>query len=175
MRTTTYRAPDKTRGYTGGEISAILSRHHPAATVVARVGWRGQVQQLIVTEPDPDPLTAPRRAEVDAFMCETPAPEYGGAPVDDLAALQGSLDATADEEWLRDELIRRGCDVAAIEDVARIVQRHETVADPYDRQQQRQLLVDAGVDLNIVDDVTRALQYRVEHRRVARAVRGWGK
>lgn len=126
MRTTTYRAPDKTRGYRGGEIAAILSKHDPEATLVVRVGWKGQPQQLTVTEPDA-PLVEPRRTAEQhrAEWCETPAPELpesARGTVQDTLTLNAIAEATRAEELVREELANEGIDVDAVERAARRAQ-----------------------------------------------------
>lgn len=127
MRTTTYRAPDKRRGYRAGEIAGILSRHYPESTVVVRVGWAGQPQQLIVTEPDLNVVTDEQvAAEVDAFNrraadheagCKIPPPLPPN--VQDMLTVQEIARATAAEELVREELLAEGVDVAAVERAAR--------------------------------------------------------
>ena len=127
MRTTTYRAPDKRQGYTGGEVAAILYRHAPNATLIVRVGWKGQPQQLIVTEPDQalgyEQLTEQRQAEIDRFIdsCETP-PQLP-PNVQDMLTVQEIARATEAEELVREELRAEGVDVHAVERAARRAQQ----------------------------------------------------
>lgn len=162
MRTTTYRAPDKHRGYTGGEIAAILSRHDPEATLVVRVGWKGQPQQLVVTECD-RPLVerSPHLAEREDLVtrCETPPP--GNIE----ARLQGSLDATDDEEWLREQLRERGVPVHVVEAVARrgMYMDHELG---------RAELAAHGIDLAVIDEVAHKYRELVRRRDSARKLDG---
>ena len=121
MRTTTYRAPDKSRGYTGGEIAAILSRHYPGANVIARVGWKGQVQQLVVNEPDVEPYD--EQAGRDSFAEYEAGCKIGPPPlpdtVQDMLTLDAIARATEAEELVREELRAEGIDVAAVERAAR--------------------------------------------------------
>lgn len=184
MRTTTYTAPDKRRGYTAGELAGLLAQHPLTARVKVRPGWSGQVQVVIVEEDETDDYErqsealgayarhADRLAEY-GDRCKLPPPDLptGLGPnlqrrIDGLPEydrLQGSLDATADEEWLRDRLVAAGVHVADVEQVARDAQRRED-DDPCAWPHARADLAAAGIDLAVIDEVAAQYAARVAAR-----------
>lgn len=47
-----YDAPDKKVGFSASAIVTILQTHSPLVIVRAVVGWHGQIQRIIVKEPN---------------------------------------------------------------------------------------------------------------------------